>query len=105
MTVTGMNDSDEDGPRRYVIVLERAQRRDRFYDGFDPDDVSLTNRDNDPEPGSPSPDEKTGEGGTGCAIAAEEQTRHRPESGALNLFPAASLLLLAVRWKGFLKEG
>lgn len=41
---------DEDGPRRYVIVLERAQIRDRFYDGFDPDDVSLTNRDNGPEP-------------------------------------------------------
>ena len=72
VTVTGMNDSEEDGARSYAIVLDRAQSQDRFYDGFDPDDVSLTNRDNDPEPDTPSPPgEGTGQGGSGCAIAAE----------------------------------
>ena len=50
MTVTGINDTEEDGPKPYVIALERVQSRDRFYDGFNPDDVSVTNQDNDPEP-------------------------------------------------------
>ena len=69
VTVTGINDGEEDGAKGYAIVLERVQSRDRFYDGFDPDDVSLTNRDNDPEPDSPLPDdpgppgEKAGLGG------------------------------------------
>ena len=111
MTVTGINDGEEDGAKGYAIVLERAQSRDRFYDGFDPDDVSLTNRDNDPEPDSPLPDdpgppgEKAGLGGLGCAIASQEQARNTPGSGALNLFLVASLLLFAVPWKGLLKEG
>ena len=45
VTVTGINDREEDGPKRYVIALERAGSRDRFYDGFNPDDVSVTNQD------------------------------------------------------------
>ncbi|MYE61439.1 MAG: hypothetical protein F4235_05245, partial [Candidatus Dadabacteria bacterium] len=90
--VTGMNDSEEDGARRYAIVLERAQSRDRFYDGFDPDDVSLINQDNDPEPDTPSPGpmppqgEEAGQGGSGCAIAAEEPVRDTSRSGVLARF-------------------
>lgn len=107
VTVTGVNDGEEDGPGLYVIVLGRAESRDRFYDGFDPDDVSLTNRDNDPEPGPVSPPgERTGQdGGAGCAIAPEEQARNTLGSGAFNLFLVASLLLFAVPWRGLLREG
>ena len=111
VTVTGMNDSDEDGARRYVIVLERVRSQDRFYDGFDPDDVSLTNRDNDPEPDVPSPDdsvsppgEKAGLGGLGCAIAAEEQTRDTSRSGMLVQFLLAVLLLFAISRRSLRRE-
>lgn len=102
VTITGVNDSDEDGARRYVIVLERAQSGDRFYDGFDPDDVSLTNRDNDPEPGAPSPgsvsppDEKAELGGTGCAIATEQQVRDASRSGMLARFLFLGILIFAI---------
>lgn len=110
VTVTGMNDSNEDGARRYAIVLERAQSRDRFYDGFDPDDVSLTNRDNDPEPDTPSPDtmlppgEGTGQGGSGCAIAAEEQARDTSRSGMLVRFFPAALLVFAIWCRSLRRE-
>lgn len=110
VTVTGMNDSDEDGARRYAIVLERAQSRDRFYDGFDPDDVSLTNRDNDPEPDTPSPGsmppqgEETGQGGSGCAIAAEEQARDTSRSGVLARFLPAALLVFAIWCRSLRRE-
>lgn len=96
VTVTGANDSEEDGPKDYVILLETAQSRDRFYDGFDPDDVSVTNQDNDPEP--PAQD------GGGCALAAGEQVRNTPESAALNMFLAALLAFSAFPWKPLLKE-
>lgn len=108
VTVTGINDSDEDGPGSYVIVLERAQSRDRFYHGFDPDDVSLTNEDNDPEPDAPSPGSvlPTGEGrgpdGLGCAIAARE--RDESLSGMLVRFLLTSLLVFAIPGNGSRRE-
>jgi hypothetical protein len=113
VTVTGVNDSDEDGARRYAIVLERAQSRDRFYAGFDPDDVSLTNRDNDPEPEDPDPPRrpqppeetaKDGNGGGGCALAAGGKPRNTPEGGALALFLAALFLFSAAPWRSLLRE-
>ena len=110
VTVTGMNDGDEDGARRYAIVLERARSQDRFYHGFDPDDVSLTNRDNDPEPDTSLPDsvsppgEDAGQGGLGCAIAAEEQTRGTSRSGMLVQFLLAALLLFAISWRSLRRE-
>ena len=110
VTVTGTNDGEEDGARRYVIVLERAQSRDRFYDGFDPDDVSLTNRDNDPEPGISSPgsvsptDEERGPDGSGCAIAAEQQVRDIYGSEMLARFLLAALLIFAISLRRLRKE-
>ena len=108
--VTGMNDSEEDGARRYAIVLERAQSRDRFYDGFDPDDVSLINQDNDPEPDTPSPGpmppqgEEAGQGGSGCAIAAEEPVRDTSRSGVLARFLPAALLVFAIWCRSLRRE-
>lgn len=110
VTVTGMNDSDEDGARRYVIVLERAQSQDRFYNGFDPDDVSLTNEDNDPEPDTPSPGsmlppgEEMGQGGSGCAIAAQEQARDMSLSEMLARFLLPGILVFAISVNGLRKE-
>ena len=116
VTVTGINDTEEDGPKRYVIALERAGSRDRFYDGFDPDDVSVTNRDNDPEPdppppgeSAPRPDQETAQGrgwnvGLGCALAMEKRTGNTPENTALNLFFIAVFLFSAVLRKSPLKE-
>ena len=113
VTVTGVNDDgEEDGSKRYVILLERAESRDRFYHGFNPADVLVTNRDNDPEPEDsappqrPQPPEETaedGSGGGGCALAASAKVRNRPENGALALFLAALLLFSAASWKSLLK--
>lgn len=114
VTVTGVNDDgEEDGSKRYVILLERAQSRDRFYHGFNPADVLVTNRDNDPEPEDsappqrPQPPEETaedGSGGGGCALAASAKVRNTPENGALALFLAALLLFSAAPWKSLPKE-
>ena len=116
VTVTGINDREEDGPKRYVIALERAGSRDRFYDGFNPDDVSVTNQDNDPEPDppppgepAPRPDQETAQDrgwnvGLGCALAMEKRTGNTPENTVLNLFLIAVFLYSAVLWKSPLKE-
>ena len=114
--MTGVNDTEEDGPKRYVIALERAGSRDRFYDGFNPDDVSVTNQDNDPEPDppppgepAPRPDQETAQDrgwnvGLGCALATEKRMRNTPENTVLNLFLIAAFLFSAVLWKSPLKE-
>lgn len=110
VTVTGIDDSDEDGARRYAIMLERAQSQDRFYNGFDPDDVSLTNRDNDPEPDTSSPGsmlppgEETGQGGSGCSIAAEQQVQDTSRSGMLARFFPAALLVFAILCRSLRRE-
>lgn len=110
VTVTGVNDSDEDGARPYVIVLERARSRDRFYDGFDPDDVSLTNRDNDPEPDTPSPGsalptgEERGPDGGGCAVAAEKQVGNMPRGGVLDPFLVLGTLIFAISSKSLRRQ-
>ena len=110
VTVTGVNDGEEDGPRRYAIVLERAESRDRFYDGFDPDDVSLSNRDNDPEPDIPlpddpgPPDEKVGLGGLGCAIAAEQQAQDTSRRGMLVQFLLVAFLVFAISSESLRRE-
>ena len=113
VTVTGVNDDgEEDGSKRYVILLERAESRDRFYHGFNPADVLVTNRDNDPEPEPedpappPSSPEEPAEdgGGGGCALAPSAKAGNMPESGALVLFLAALLLFSAAPWKSLLKE-
>ena len=49
VTVTGVDDDLHDGPQDYVIILEKAESDDKFYDGFipQPQIVFLTNEDND----------------------------------------------------------
>ena len=100
VTVTGVNDREEDGPKRYVIALERAQSRDRFYDGFNPDDVSVTNQDNDPEPDPPDDlvqprMPQQGEGSGGCALAMEKRVENSSGNTVLNLFLIAAFLFSA----------
>jgi len=112
VTVRGVNDDgEEDGPKRYVIRLERAESQDRFYHGFKPADVSVTNQDNDPEPDPPlpeeppPPEETAGDGsGGGCALAASGRVTNASESGALALFLAALVLLSAAPWKSLPEE-
>jgi hypothetical protein len=48
VTVKGVDDQVADGPRDYMIVLGPATSDDGRYSGLDPDDVSVTNLDNDP---------------------------------------------------------
>ena len=108
VTVTGVDDSDGDGPGRYAIVLEGAKSGDRFYDGFDPDDVSLTNEDDDP-PGPPDPppgpappsDEKDG---GGCAIAPREQAGNTPEGRAPAPFLLLGMLIFAITSSSLRRE-
>jgi len=47
VTVTGVDDSIEDGDVGYTIVLDRASSADLDYNGLDPADVSVVNQDND----------------------------------------------------------
>ena len=106
VTVTGVNDDgEEDGSKRYVILLERAESRDRFYNGFNPADVLVTNRDNDSEPEDPAPPPRpqppeetaeNGSGGGGCALAASGKIRNTPESAVLSLLLFALFLFSEV---------
>jgi hypothetical protein len=48
VTVTGVDDQVADGPRVYNIVTSPATSTDARYMGLDPDDVEVTNLDNDP---------------------------------------------------------
>lgn len=47
VTVTGQDDDIDDGDMLYTIVLQPAVSGDIAYDGLDPDDVTLTNLDDD----------------------------------------------------------
>ena len=47
VTVTGVNDDVADGNQPYQILLAPATSADPAYNGFDPQDVSVTNNDND----------------------------------------------------------
>lgn len=53
VTVTGVNDSDQDGDQSYSVVLGEALTTDGGFQGADPTDVSLTNVDDD-GPSGPS---------------------------------------------------
>ena len=45
VTVTGVNDSLDDGNQSYTIVLASANSSDSGYSGLNPNDVSVTNTD------------------------------------------------------------
>ena len=47
MTVTGVDDVEVDGDITYSVILAAATSADTNYDSLDPDDVSLTNLDDD----------------------------------------------------------
>ncbi len=47
VTVTGVDDLIDDGDTDYVIMLSAAVSDDLLYNGQDPNDVSVTNTDND----------------------------------------------------------
>lgn len=47
VVVTGVQDPDPDGAVDYQIILDAAVSADPDYDGLDPDDVSLSNLDDD----------------------------------------------------------
>ncbi len=47
VTVTGVDDALADGDQPYTIVLSPVVSTDLTYNGLDPDDVSVTNLDND----------------------------------------------------------
>lgn len=47
VTVTGVDDSDDDGNIDYQIILEPLQSSDNNFSGFDPEDVQVTNLNNE----------------------------------------------------------
>ena len=47
VTITGVNDPDDDGDVTYTIVTDPASSADTSYDGFDAANVSVINVDND----------------------------------------------------------
>ena len=47
VTVTGQDDAAQDGDVTYSIILAAATSSDSVYDGFNPDDVTVVNQDND----------------------------------------------------------
>ena len=50
VTVTGVDDALDDGDRGYTVALAAAVSTDTGYQGVDPDDVSVTNTDDDGVP-------------------------------------------------------
>lgn len=50
VTVIGVDDPIRDGNIQYTIQVGAAASQDPVYNGLDPDDVSVTNRDNEPGP-------------------------------------------------------
>lgn len=48
VTVAGVDDTISDGNIDYTIVISPAVSLDRAFDGIDPDDVDVTNDDNEP---------------------------------------------------------
>ena len=85
VTVTGVDDFIADGNQVYTIVTAPAVSSDPQYSGLDPDDVAVTNIDND-SPGivvSPTSGLVTTEGGGAAHVhggAAEPAARERPRS-------------------------
>lgn len=47
ITVTGVDDSDFDGTQNALLILQGATSGDAAFDGLDPDDISLTNLDDE----------------------------------------------------------
>ena len=47
VTVTGLADGEADGDTSYLVVLSPAESADGSFDGLDPDDVLVLNRDVD----------------------------------------------------------
>lgn len=47
VTVTGVDDPFVDGPQVFTIITSSASSSDGYYDGLDPDDVSVTNLDDE----------------------------------------------------------
>jgi hypothetical protein len=47
VTVTGVDDKVEDGDQQYSVLIGAATSTDKGYQGLDPPDVSVTNKDND----------------------------------------------------------
>jgi large repetitive protein len=47
VTVTGVDDAIADGPQTYLVEVGTATSDDPVYDGMDPDDVEVTNLDDD----------------------------------------------------------
>ncbi len=97
VTVTGVDDSERDGPKNYFIEFYRVESQDRFYNGFNPDDVLLTNLDNDSE----RPDTSVPADSGGCMLAGEYLVRNASENVALNLFLLGFILFCAASWKNF----
>lgn len=46
VTVTGVNDQQVDGEQSYKVILKPAISKDPAYDGIDPEDVTISNLDN-----------------------------------------------------------
>lgn len=47
VTITGVDDSFDDGDQVYSVITSAASSSDELYDGFNPDDVAVTNLDNE----------------------------------------------------------
>ncbi len=66
VTVTGVDDAEDDGDQGSTITLGAASSTDTDYNGLDPDDVTVTNTDDDGAvPLAPSGDEVTVAAATG----------------------------------------
>ncbi|MCP4348818.1 MAG: hypothetical protein GY795_25345 [Desulfobacterales bacterium] len=75
VTVTGTDDEETDGSSAYTVVLSPASSADTGYSGADPEDVSVTNADDD-SPGFTvsAASEKTAEDGTQAVFTVRLNT-------------------------------
>ena len=111
ITVTGVDDSIQDGNMQYQVTTGSITSTDSDYNGIDPDDVTLTNSDDDTDSITVSPTTGTtteAQGGTGSTQLIAVQLNTQPAAdvsfsvassdtteGTLN---ASSLTFTATNW-------
>ena len=79
VVVTGVDDSVRDGNVTYQVQLEAASSGDSRYDGFDADDVEVTNQDN--EKGKPGGGGGKGRGKKAPAVNESETVADPGDAG------------------------
>lgn len=85
VTVTGVDDAEQDNQQTYMISLSVASSSDNSYDGLDVDDVTVTNDDNESKGKGNSGTKGGGGGGGGGGKGGGKGGGTKPGKGNANI--------------------